>query len=71
MTSESSVVLSNKICNIIDDVGKLQVLANSKGWTFDFESIIIALEGHSSTAEWYESQETDSESTEVGKSQDF
>ena len=47
-------MISDKINDIKEEVIKLQVIANEKGWNMDFESVLIALEGHADTAEKYE-----------------
>jgi hypothetical protein len=50
-------MISEEFKELLTKVGQMQVKCNDKQWNMDLESILIALEGHVSTAEWYESQE--------------
>lgn len=48
--------LSEQLKTIIVAVEKLQANANEKGYSVDLESILIGLEGHVSSFEYYENQ---------------
>ena len=51
--------LSERLKEIVKDIGKLQADANSKGYSIDFESVLIGLEGHLTSIEYYENNEAE------------
>ena len=51
---ENETKLSGELKDIINQIGKFQAKVNAEGYEIDFESVMINLEGHVSSLEYYE-----------------
>lgn len=49
--------LSEKLEEVKDTIGKLQAEANQMGYSIDLESVLISLEGHIGSIQYFENQE--------------